>query len=103
MRLPLQRELSSAAGHFVSPKRLALCSDGRIFACRVTFRHEDDAWRFPDGNIACAQSRNRRMSDPESVYEEWFVPAVFAPLARQVLAMTDIRPGARVLDVACGS
>jgi ubiquinone/menaquinone biosynthesis C-methylase UbiE len=37
------------------------------------------------------------------MYEEWFVPAVFAPLAREVLARTKIPAGARVLDIACGT
>jgi SAM-dependent methyltransferase len=43
------------------------------------------------------------MTDPASIYEEWSVPAVFAPLARQVLEQIIIVPGARALDVACGS
>jgi SAM-dependent methyltransferase len=43
------------------------------------------------------------MSDPATVYEEWFVPALFAPLAREVLDHTEIPVGARVLDVACGT
>lgn len=43
------------------------------------------------------------MTDPATIYEKWFVPAVFAPLARTVLDGTDIASGARVLDVACGS
>lgn len=43
------------------------------------------------------------MTTPATMYEEWFVPAVFAPLARETLAMTDLAPDARILDVACGS
>lgn len=43
------------------------------------------------------------MIDPATIYEEWLVPAVFAPMARLVLAQTEMAPGARVLDVACGS
>ena len=43
------------------------------------------------------------MADPATIYEEWFVPAVFAPLAREVMAETAIPPDARVLDVACGT
>ncbi len=31
------------------------------------------------------------------------MPAMFAPLAQRVLTTLDIRPGTRVLDVACGS
>ena len=43
------------------------------------------------------------MTDPASIYEEWFVPALFAPLAREVLAHTNIAADARLLDVACGT
>jgi ubiquinone/menaquinone biosynthesis C-methylase UbiE len=43
------------------------------------------------------------MTNPATIYEEWFVPALFAPLATQVLDRTEIPAGARVLDVACGS
>ncbi len=43
------------------------------------------------------------MSDPATVYEEWFVPAVFAPLARSVIGVTEVPADARVLDVACGT
>lgn len=43
------------------------------------------------------------MTDPVSIYEAWFVPAVFAPLARQVAGRVAIAPDARVLDVACGT
>ena len=43
------------------------------------------------------------MADPAAIYEEWFVPAVFAPLAREVTARTKIPADARVLDVACGT
>src|SRR5688572_26129723 len=43
------------------------------------------------------------MASPAAIYEEWFVPAVFAPLARAVIGATDLPPDARVLDVACGT
>lgn len=43
------------------------------------------------------------MINPATIYEDWFVPAVFAPLAHRVLENTEIPPGARVLDVACGT
>lgn len=43
------------------------------------------------------------MTDPAAVYDAWFVPALFAPMARQLLAETAFPSGARVLDVACGS
>jgi len=39
---------------------------------------------------------------PES-YERYQVPSVFEPLARRFLAHMALRPGLRVLDVACGT
>ncbi|HEV7394366.1 MAG TPA: methyltransferase domain-containing protein [Burkholderiales bacterium] len=41
-------------------------------------------------------------SGPES-YERYQVPSVFEPLARKFLAHMALRPGQRVLDVACGT
>lgn len=43
------------------------------------------------------------MTNPAAIFESWFVPALFAPNARQVVADTAIPPDARVLDIACGS
>lgn len=43
------------------------------------------------------------MTDPATIFEEWSVPAIFAPHARQVLGQMAIPITARVLDVACGS
>ncbi len=43
------------------------------------------------------------MVDPAALYDSWFVPAVFAPMAQHMLDRTDVPPGSRVLDVACGS
>ena len=37
------------------------------------------------------------------VYERDLVPAVFAPWAPLVVALADLEPGERVLDLACGS
>ena len=39
---------------------------------------------------------------PES-YERYFVPAVAAPLARDLVEAASLRPGERVVDVACGT
>jgi SAM-dependent methyltransferase len=41
--------------------------------------------------------------DPAAVYEECFVPALFGPWARRIAEAAGIRPGERVLDVACGT
>lgn len=41
-------------------------------------------------------------SGPES-YERYQVPSVFEPLARRFLVHMALRPGQRVLDVACGT
>lgn len=39
---------------------------------------------------------------PEN-YERYFVPAIGAPLARDLVEAAALRPGERVLDVACGT
>jgi ubiquinone/menaquinone biosynthesis C-methylase UbiE len=36
-------------------------------------------------------------------YERYFVPAIGAPLAAELVAAAALRPGERVLDVACGT
>ena len=41
-------------------------------------------------------------SVPEN-YERYFVPAIGAPLARDLIEIAALRPGERVLDVACGT
>ncbi len=41
-------------------------------------------------------------SAPEN-YERYFVPAIGAPLADDLVAIAAIRPGERVLDIACGT
>jgi SAM-dependent methyltransferase len=46
---------------------------------------------------------NNPATNPATTYDEWFVPALFAPLARVVLDQTVVPPGARILDVACGT
>jgi ubiquinone/menaquinone biosynthesis C-methylase UbiE len=40
---------------------------------------------------------------PAQVYEEFFVPALFGPCARELLDVAPPRVGDRVLDVACGT
>ncbi|HEX6256412.1 MAG TPA: methyltransferase domain-containing protein [Euzebyales bacterium] len=36
-------------------------------------------------------------------YERYLVPAIFDAMARRLVAIADVRPGDRVLDVACGT
>lgn len=43
------------------------------------------------------------MSDPAEIYDSWFVPVLFAPVAEQMVAGTALPPRARVLDIACGT
>jgi SAM-dependent methyltransferase len=38
-----------------------------------------------------------------ATYDEFLVPALFAPFAERLVEQAEISPGARVLDVACGT
>ncbi len=49
------------------------------------------------------QNRFPLKGDAARAYETHKVPAIFEPLAARTLAQVEIRPGARVLDVACGT
>jgi ubiquinone/menaquinone biosynthesis C-methylase UbiE len=40
---------------------------------------------------------------PAANYERYFVPAIGAPLARELIELAQLRPSERVLDVACGT
>jgi len=40
---------------------------------------------------------------PPANYERYFVPAIGAPLATDLIRLAALRPGERVLDVACGT
>jgi SAM-dependent methyltransferase len=42
-------------------------------------------------------------ASPARAYEEYFVPAMFAPLSEHVLAAAALQPGEHVLDLACGT
>jgi len=41
--------------------------------------------------------------NPPANYERFFVPAIGAPLAKDLIRVAALRPGERVLDVACGT
>lgn len=41
--------------------------------------------------------------NPPENYEKYFVPAIGAPLARDLIDVASLRPGERVVDVACGT
>ena len=42
-------------------------------------------------------------SDAAAFYDEFFVPALFGQWAPRVVADAELRPGMRVVDVACGT
>ena len=42
-------------------------------------------------------------ANPAQNYERFFVPSIGRPLADDLIAVADLRPGQRVLDVACGT
>jgi ubiquinone/menaquinone biosynthesis C-methylase UbiE len=42
-------------------------------------------------------------SNPAENYQCYFVPAIGAPVADDLIATAELRPGQRVLDVACGT
>jgi SAM-dependent methyltransferase len=50
-----------------------------------------------------ATERGQVTRDAAEVYEEQFVPALFQQWAPRVAGAADLRPGQRVLDVACGT
>lgn len=49
-----------------------------------------------------AHDKSHGGSPPEN-YERYFVPAIGAPLANDLIGIAALRPGERVLDVACGT
>lgn len=47
--------------------------------------------------------RGQVAASAAEVYEEFFVPALFAQFTEQVLDLAEVQPGHRVLDVGCGT
>ena len=45
----------------------------------------------------------RTPKTPAEMYEHFFVPAIFEPLARLTAEAAQVEPGQRVLDLACGT
>ena len=43
------------------------------------------------------------MKNPAESYENYMVPALFAPWASRLVRSANPRPGERVLDLACGT
>ncbi|MGQ4659492.1 methyltransferase domain-containing protein [Lysobacter sp. F6437] len=48
-------------------------------------------------------SRSAYGGSPPANYERYFVPAIGAPLATDLVRLAALQPGERVLDVACGT
>ena len=42
-------------------------------------------------------------SKPPGNYEQYFVPAIGEPLAKDLIRLAELQPGERILDVACGT
>ena len=42
-------------------------------------------------------------ANPAENYQKFFVPAIGAPMAKDLIAIAGLQPGERVLDVACGT
>lgn len=55
------------------------------------------------GNARRASSFESYTASPPANYERYFVPAIGAPLAAALLEDAALRPGDRVIDVACGT
>jgi ubiquinone/menaquinone biosynthesis C-methylase UbiE len=55
------------------------------------------------GHGGSALSSNPGSEEMSRGYQEYLVPAMFAPLADRVAEMVEAGPGDRVLDVACGT
>jgi ubiquinone/menaquinone biosynthesis C-methylase UbiE len=45
----------------------------------------------------------RRNNTAAEIYEQYLVPAMFEPFARDLIQLCNIRPSDRILDVACGT
>jgi ubiquinone/menaquinone biosynthesis C-methylase UbiE len=55
-----------------------------------------------EGSMTTFNATDYRGSAPEN-YEKFFVPAIGAPLAADLVSAAALRPGERILDVACGT
>ncbi len=49
------------------------------------------------------QDTSRYVGSPGDIYERLMAPAIFAPWTRDLVALAAVRPGERVLDLACGT
>ena len=93
----------------------AAASGGVAGATKVRGRSHLAAWRrserapllviAEEGRQTMAEHQSGREygGNPAANYERFFVPAIGAPLATDLVRLAALRPGERVLDVACGT
>lgn len=49
------------------------------------------------------EAGREKVAAPQENYEKYFVPTIGEPLAADLVAAAELKPGERVLDVACGT
>lgn len=55
------------------------------------------------GELGFTPRSSKAPGNPAANYEQFFVPAIGAPLAHELVQAARLQPGERVLDVACGT
>lgn len=87
--------------HAAAPVQLPRqVSAGRL-QCRQAARRSNRRTR--GGEVSQQHHGEAVGGGPPENYERYFVPAIGAPLAADLIEIAALRPGERVLDVACGT